>query len=104
MRISDWSSDVCSSDLYYTVAELLACEAGLSGQFIHGRFATLYLSPKDYHRIHMPIDAKLIEMIYVPGKLYSVQPTTARIVPHLFARNERQIGRGSCRDRVGRNV
>ncbi|KTC84699.1 phosphatidylserine decarboxylase [Legionella drozanskii LLAP-1] len=76
---------------YYTVAELLACEAGLSGQFTHGRFATLYLSPKDYHRVHMPIDAKLIEMIYVPGKLFSVQPTTARVVPHLFARNERLV-------------
>ncbi|KTD36448.1 phosphatidylserine decarboxylase [Legionella nautarum] len=76
---------------YYTVAELLACEAGLSEKFTHGRFATLYLSPKDYHRIHMPIDAKLTEMIYVPGKLFSVQPTTARVVPHLFARNERLV-------------
>lgn len=76
---------------YYTVAELLACDAGLSSQFSSGCFATLYLSPKDYHRIHMPIDAKLKEMIYVPGKLFSVQPTTARIVPHLFARNERLV-------------
>lgn len=76
---------------YYTVSQLLACESELSKQFIHGRFATLYLSPKDYHRIHMPIDASLKEMIYVPGKLFSVQPTTARVIPHLFARNERLV-------------
>ncbi|KTD24105.1 MULTISPECIES: archaetidylserine decarboxylase [Legionella] len=76
---------------YYTVSELLACEASLSQQFMQGCFATLYLSPKDYHRVHMPIDAKLIEMVYVPGKLFSVQPTTARVIPHLFARNERLV-------------
>ncbi|CDZ76193.1 Phosphatidylserine decarboxylase proenzyme [Legionella massiliensis] len=76
---------------YYTVAELLACDAAVSQQFTEGRFATLYLSPKDYHRIHMPIDAQLKEMIYVPGKLFSVQPTTARVIPHLFARNERLV-------------
>lgn len=76
---------------YYTVAELLAAEPLLSDQFKQGSFATLYLSPKDYHRIHMPIDATLREMIYVPGKLFSVQPTTARVIPHLFARNERLV-------------
>jgi phosphatidylserine decarboxylase len=73
---------------YYTVAELLASG---SGEFNKGSFATLYLSPKDYHRIHMPIDAQLKKMIYVPGKLFSVQPTTARVIPHLFARNERLV-------------
>ncbi|CEK12196.1 archaetidylserine decarboxylase [Legionella hackeliae] len=76
---------------YYTVEQLLACLPTLSDQFINGCFATLYLSPKDYHRIHMPIDATLREMIYVPGKLFSVQPAVARIVPHLFARNERLV-------------
>lgn len=75
----------------YTVSELLACEDELSSQFSDGRFATIYLSPKDYHRIHMPIEATLREMIYVPGKLFSVQPTTARVVPRLFARNERLV-------------
>jgi phosphatidylserine decarboxylase len=75
----------------YSVAELLACDATLSRQFTNGYFATLYLAPKDYHRIHMPIDAKLKEIIYVPGKLFSVQPTTVRLLPHLFARNERLI-------------
>lgn len=76
---------------YYSVEELLAADKALSEQFVDGRFATLYLSPKDYHRIHMPIDATLKEMIYVPGKLFSVQPATARIIPHLFARNERLV-------------
>jgi len=75
----------------YSVRELLACEEGLSAQFNSGHFATLYLSPKDYHRVHMPIEATLKEMIYVPGKLFSVQPTTARVVPNLFARNERLV-------------
>ncbi|MBA2710885.1 MAG: phosphatidylserine decarboxylase [Tatlockia sp.] len=75
----------------YTVAKLLACEPVLSEKFNQGSFATIYLSPKDYHRIHMPIDAQLKRMIYVPGKLFSVQPTTARVIPHLFARNERLV-------------
>lgn len=75
---------------YYTVRELLACDE-LSPQFNNGRFATLYLSPKDYHRVHMPMEATLKEMIYVPGKLFSVQPTTARVIPRLFARNERLV-------------
>ena len=74
----------------YTVRELLASDE-LYSQFENGRFATLYLSPKDYHRIHMPIDGTLKEMIYVPGKLFSVQPTTARVIPRLFARNERLV-------------
>lgn len=76
---------------HYTVSELLACDEQLSSQFNHGHFATLYLSPKDYHRVHMPIDATLKEMIYVPGRLFSVQPSTARVVPNLFARNERLV-------------
>ncbi|MCP0914954.1 MULTISPECIES: archaetidylserine decarboxylase [Legionella] len=76
---------------YYSVQELLAGDEQKSKQFAHGRFATLYLSPKDYHRVHMPIDAVLKEMIYVPGKLFSVQPATARVIPRLFARNERLV-------------
>ena len=76
---------------YYSVSELLASDPALSAQFTNGCFATLYLSPKDYHRVHMPIDATLTEMTYVPGKLFSVQPTTARVIPHLFARNERLV-------------
>ena len=60
-------------------------------RFQHGSFATLYLSPRDYHRIHMPCDGRLPRMIYVPGELFSVNPTTARGVPGLFARNERVV-------------
>ena len=77
--------------LYYSVNELLACPSALSAQFDSGCFATLYLSPKDYHRVHMPMDAKLREMIYVPGTLFSVQPRTAKAIPRLFARNERLV-------------
>lgn len=76
---------------YYTVADLLACDESLSSQFNHGRFATVYLSPKDYHRVHMPIEGTLSHMIHVPGKLFSVQPLTARVIPHLFSRNERLV-------------
>lgn len=75
----------------YSVAELLACSAETAEQFVNGKFATLYLSPKDYHRVHMPVDAELLSMTYVPGALFSVQPTTARVVPKLFARNERLV-------------
>ncbi|MCZ6902691.1 MAG: archaetidylserine decarboxylase, partial [Rickettsia endosymbiont of Ixodes persulcatus] len=74
---------------HYSVAELLACSTETAQPFIDGQFATLYLSPKDYHRVHLPIDARLTGMNYIPGALFSVQPTTARVVPKLFARNER---------------
>jgi phosphatidylserine decarboxylase len=63
----------------------------LAAQFAHGSFATLYLSPKDYHRIHMPCDGTLRRMIHVPGELYSVNPLTAQHVKGLFARNERVV-------------
>ncbi|WP_058534304.1 archaetidylserine decarboxylase [Legionella saoudiensis] len=75
----------------YSVMELLACTEEEAQQFKNGRFATLYLSPKDYHRVHLPMDAELLSMTYVPGALFSVQPMTARVVPKLFARNERLV-------------
>ncbi|MBC7393511.1 MAG: phosphatidylserine decarboxylase [Variovorax sp.] len=75
----------------YTTTALVGGDATLAAQFAHGSFATLYLSPKDYHRIHMPCDGELVRMIYVPGELFSVNPTTARGVPGLFARNERVV-------------
>lgn len=75
----------------FTTAELVGGDQTLAAHFQHGHFANLYLSPKDYHRIHMPCDARLTRMIYVPGKLFSVNPTTARGVPGLFARNERVV-------------
>lgn len=76
---------------YYSVSELLACEPELANKFDSGLFATLYLSPKDYHRVHMPMDAELTSMTYIPGSLFSVQPMTARVIPKLFARNERLV-------------
>jgi phosphatidylserine decarboxylase len=63
----------------------------LAAPFVDGLFATLYLSPRDYHRIHMPCDGRLTRMVHVPGDLFSVNPTTARGVPGLFARNERVV-------------
>lgn len=75
----------------YSTRALVGGDASLAQQFEDGEFATLYLSPKDYHRIHMPCDGTLMRMIYVPGELFSVNPTTARGVPGLFARNERVV-------------
>ncbi len=75
----------------YTTRALVGGDAALAGHFADGEFATLYLSPKDYHRIHMPCDGTLRQMIYVPGDLFSVNPATARSVPGLFARNERVV-------------
>lgn len=75
----------------YTTTALLAGDAALAQRFEDGEFATLYLSPKDYHRIHMPCAGMLRRMTYVPGELFSVNPTTARGVPGLFARNERVV-------------
>ena len=75
----------------YSTTALVGGDAALAEQFRDGSFATLYLSPKDYHRIHMPCDGRLVQMIYVPGDLFSVNPTTARGVPGLFARNERVV-------------
>jgi phosphatidylserine decarboxylase len=75
----------------YSTTALVGGDATLAAQFQNGSFATLYLSPRDYHRIHMPCDGNLRRMIYVPGDLFSVNPTTARGVPGLFARNERVV-------------
>jgi len=76
---------------YYSTTALLGGDAGLAAQFHNGSFATIYLSPRDYPRIHMPCDGRLKRMIYIPGTLFSVNPTTARGVPGLFARNERVV-------------
>jgi phosphatidylserine decarboxylase len=75
----------------YSATALVGGDAQLAAQFENGHFATLYLSPKDYHRIHMPCAGRLRRMIYVPGDLFSVNPATARGVPGLFARNERVV-------------
>jgi len=73
----------------FSVLELLAGNTALANTFASGEFATLYLSPRDYHRIHMPLDGSLRHMLYVPGRLFSVNPPATRTVPNLFARNER---------------
>lgn len=75
----------------YSTLALVAGNVPLASHFEHGHFACLYLSPKDYHRIHMPCSGQLISMTYVPGDLFSVNPTTAENVPNLFARNERVV-------------
>ena len=75
----------------YSLTTLLGDKGKWEKQFFNGEFATLYLSPKDYHRIHMPCDAKLKEMRHIPGQLFSVNPATVRTIPGLFARNERVV-------------
>ena len=75
----------------YSVADLLGGDVALASRFANGQFATLYLSPRDYHRIHMPLDGTLLETIHIPGRLFSVNPTTTAAVPRLFARNERVV-------------
>ena len=76
---------------HYTATALVGGDVALAREFNGGHFATLYLSPRDYHRIHMPAAGRLRRMIHVPGELFSVNPTTARGVPGLFARNERVV-------------
>ncbi|MGB2833323.1 MAG: archaetidylserine decarboxylase, partial [Methylotenera sp.] len=75
----------------YSTIALVGGDKNLAAKFENGHFACLYLSPKDYHRIHMPCDGTLVSMTYVPGALFSVNPTTAQGVPGLFARNERVV-------------
>lgn len=79
----------------YSLIELLGGQISLAKKFSDGCFVTIYLSPRDYHRIHMPLQGKLDKMLYVPGRLFSVAPHTVRAIPNLFARNERVI---SCFD------
>ena len=75
----------------YSTTTLVGGDAVAAARFDNGYFATLYLSPRDYHRIHMPCAGELTRMVHVPGDLFSVNPTTARGVPGLFARNERVV-------------
>ncbi|SEL43650.1 phosphatidylserine decarboxylase [Atopomonas hussainii] len=75
----------------FSVTELLGGDSARAEPFMGGEFATVYLSPKDYHRVHMPLTGTLREMVYVPGRLFSVNQTTAENVPELFARNERVV-------------
>jgi phosphatidylserine decarboxylase len=80
----------------YSTRALVGGDQALARRFDHGHFATLYLAPRDYHRIHMPCEGRLKRMIYIPGDLFSVNPLTARHVPSLFARNERVVCEFDC--------
>ena len=75
----------------FTLLELLGGDEAQAEAFNNGKFATLYLSPRDYHRIHMPVDAELKHMTYIPGRLFSVAAYTVKAIPRLFARNERVV-------------
>ncbi len=76
---------------HFTVTELLGGDAERARSFDNGLFSTIYLSPRDYHRLHMPVTGTLREMIHVPGKLFSVNAATTATIPRLFARNERVV-------------
>lgn len=75
----------------YRLLELLGGDAALAERFQDGSYATVYLSPRDYHRLHMPLAGTLREMLHVPGRLFSVNRATTQVIPNLFARNERVI-------------
>ena len=75
----------------YTTQALVGGDADMAARYQGGHFATIYLSPRDYHRIHMPCAGRLRRMVHVPGELYSVNPVTAQAIPGLFARNERVV-------------
>lgn len=75
----------------YSALELLGGDSERTQPFLNGQFMTIYLSPRDYHRIHMPVRGKLCEQVYIPGRLFSVAGHTARTIPRLFARNERVV-------------
>jgi len=75
----------------YTVAQLLGGDEAVAKLFENGKFATIYLAPYNYHRLHMPSDGRLVKMIHVPGRLFSVAPWTVKAIPRIFARNERVV-------------
>lgn len=75
----------------FSIEELVGGDRNIASQFEGGLFATIYLAPKDYHRVHMPLTGTLKQMIVIPGQLFSVNDTTAQMVPRLFARNERVV-------------
>lgn len=76
---------------FFKLQDLLGNDTDQATTFLNGSFLTIYLAPKDYHRVHMPIDGHLIKMTYVPGRLFSVNTKTAEQIPNLFSRNERVI-------------
>jgi len=85
------SSIIQAKGKKYSLIRFLGGDKSLSDKFKFGLFSTIYLSPKDYHRIHMPYDGRLQQMIYVPGELFSVNPITVENIDNLFAKNERLV-------------
>ncbi|OGT89603.1 MAG: phosphatidylserine decarboxylase [Gammaproteobacteria bacterium RIFOXYA12_FULL_61_12] len=75
----------------FSLSDLVGGDAGIADLFQGGAFATIYLSPRDYHRVHMPLTGKLRQMIHIPGRLFSVNAATTRTLPRLFTRNERVV-------------
>jgi phosphatidylserine decarboxylase len=92
-QLGDITSDsiIQAKNHDYSLTTLLGGKPELAKVFKNGSFATIYLSPRDYHRVHMPVDGTLTDMVYVPGDLFSVNPLTAENIPGLFARNERVV-------------
>jgi phosphatidylserine decarboxylase len=80
-----------AKNFYYSLETLLGGDAALANTFHDGAFATLYLAPRDYHRVHMPLSGELVQSIYLPGNLFSVNRMTSEIIPNLFTRNERLV-------------
>lgn len=80
-----------AKDKYYNLSNLLGNDANRALPFLNGKFATVYLAPKDYHRLHMPFSGKLQEMVHIPGRLFSVNQATTQVVNNLFGRNERVV-------------
>lgn len=76
---------------HFTLADFCTNKSNFTKQFVNGVFCTIYLSPRDYHRVHMPCDAELLEMIYIPGRLFSVAPYAPKAIDKLYARNERVV-------------
>ena len=89
--VADADALVQAKGQTFSLTALLGGDEERARPFLGGAFATLYLSPRDYHRIHMPLAGRLREMTHIPGKLFSVSPLTTRKVPRLFARNERVV-------------
>ena len=73
----------------YSLLELLGGDKSMAAPFANGRFATIYLAPHNYHRVHMPLEANMVRMLHVPGRLFSVAQWTVEEIPRIFARNER---------------
>ena len=87
----DGHSILQAKGMYYNLSELFAGYSDLATPFVNGKFVCMYLSPRDYHRVHAPTDCVLQDQLHVPGKLFAVGPASVRWMPKLFSRNERLL-------------